>query len=227
MKHFSLPTDDENKKLNIYDVATDMNDNIYVLARLKKPGTEISCWVYQFSKTAELHHEFLLREGHWVRLSVSDGGKVLLLRDWGEVNEYEADGQFVRSFGEEILKIARDITAANDGRVMVVDRSDFRTRVHVFSEDGDHLNKFKLQRSYHEPRIAFHRGSEHVVVAGAEEENNNLLHVGIYTKDGEFVRSTQIHEEGIRDVTGITVTTEGRIAIVTDYGKGNSKVLVL
>ena len=227
VKHFSLPTDDVNTELYIIDVATDMNDNIYVMAGLKEPGAEmIFCCVYKFSKTAELHHKFLLRKGHWYRLLVSDGGKVLLLRHWGgkeTVNEYETDGQFVRSFGEGILEDPQDITAANDGRVMVVGRDD--SCVHIFSEDGDYHNKFKLQRDYLFPRIAFHRASEHVVVAGAKEEKH--LHVEIYNKDGEFVRSTQIHEEGIRFVQGITVTTEGRIAVVTYYGNDNSKVLVL
>ena len=224
VKHFSVPTDDVNTELYIRDVATDMNDNIYVLAGLKKPGAEISYCVYKFSKTAELHHKFLLREGAWGRaLSVSDEGKVLVLRYRGEVDEYETDGQFVRSFREGILKHARDITAANDGRVMVVNRSD--SCVHIFSEDGDYHNKFKLQRDYLLPRTAFHRASEHVVVAGDEEKKH--LHVEIYTKDGEFVRSTQIHEEGIWYVAGITVTTEGRIAVVTYYLTGNSKVFVL
>ena len=32
VKHFSLPTDDDKTELYIVDVATDMNDNIYVLA---------------------------------------------------------------------------------------------------------------------------------------------------------------------------------------------------
>ena len=221
VKHFSVPTDDVNTELYIGDVATDMNDNIFVLAELEKPGTETSRWVYLFSETAELHHKFLLREGAWARLSVSDGGKVLLLRSWGEVNEYEADGQFVRSFGEGILKTARDITAANDGRVMVVDSDN--SCVHIFSEDGDYHNKFKLQRDYLFPTIAFHRASEHVVVASAKEEKH--LHMEIYTKDGEFVRSTQIHEEGISYLRGITVTTEGRIAIVTFYLNRNSKYI--
>ena len=224
VKHFSLPTDDVNTKLYIiYDVATDMTDNIYVLAGLERPGTAISFWVYKFSKTAELHHKFLLREGNWGRLSVSDGTKVLMLRYWEgkyTVDEYET--QFVRSFGEGILRRARDITAANDGRVLVLDR---RSCVHIFSEDGNHLNKFKLQRDYLYPRIAFHRASEHAVVAFIAQIG--LLHVEIYAKDGEFVRSTQIHEKGIKYVTGITVTTEGHIAVVTEYVNDISKVLVL
>ena len=36
VKHFSVPTDDVNTKLYIEDVDTDMNDNIYVMARLRK-----------------------------------------------------------------------------------------------------------------------------------------------------------------------------------------------
>ena len=227
VKHYSVPTDDLNTKLEIYDVATDMKDNIYVLTRLSKHETEVSYWVCKFNKTPDTHHKFLLREKGWLRLSVSDGEKVLALRYWGgkyRVNEYETDGKFVRSFGEEILENVWDITAANDGRVMVVERGD--SCVQVFSEDGDNLNKFKLQRFYNESRIAFHWASEHVVVAGAKR-TNSLLYVGIYTKDGEFVRSTQIHEEGIWDVTGITVTTEGRIAVGARYVNDNRKVLVL
>ena len=237
VKHFSLPTDDVNTWLCIEDIATDMNDNIYVLAVLGEPRTE-SYWVVKFSKTADTHHKFPLRGGWYKALSVNDGGKVLLLRYWKhwkqvrdlrkligrEVCKYETDGQFVRSFGEGILKDAGDITVANDGRVMVVDRDD--SCVDIFSEDGDHHNKFKLERSNSQPRIAFHRASEHVVVADVKERTE-LLHVGIYTKDGEFVHSTQIHEEGMRAVTGITVTTEGRIAVVAYYYNRNSKVLVL
>ena len=35
-----------------------------------------------------------------------------------------------------------DITAANDGRVMVVEL--LASCVHIFNEDGDYLNQFKL-----------------------------------------------------------------------------------
>ena len=80
---------------------------------------------------------------------------------------YDTDGRFVRSFGEETLKCAWDITAANDGRVMVVERDG--SCVHIFSEDGDYLEKFKLQGRDFYLSIAFHRASEHVVMAGAQQ----------------------------------------------------------
>ena len=229
LKILSLPNDDVDTKLDVLDVATDMNDNIYVLVGLKKPGAERGEWaVYKFNNTAELHHKFAMR-GAWGggRLTVTDSGKVLVLRTREVVDVYETDGQFVSSFGENILKWASDITAANDGRVMVVDWDD--SCVHIFSEHRDHLNKFKLQGCYWSPRIAFHRASEHVVVPSVEEEKD-LLHVDIYTKDGEFVRSTQIHEEGINYLDGVIVTTEGRVALVCAYRYSShmpQKVLVL
>ena len=216
VKRLGLPNDDADTKLYVRDVATDMKDNIYVLVALKKPGALRYEWiVYEFNNTADMQHKFPVRRVGWDRLTVTDSGKVLVLRCGdGVVSVYSADGQFVREFGEDILKDAKDITAANDGRVMIVPRGE--SGVHIFSEHGDHLNKFKLQGCYSWPGIAFHWASKHVVVAGIEREKD-LLHVDIYTKDGEFVRSTQIHERGINDLGGVTVTTEGRIAVVCEY----------
>ncbi|XP_078378127.1 uncharacterized protein LOC144661295 [Oculina patagonica] len=215
MSLFSLPKDDVHTKLYVLDVATDMNDRIYVLAILEKPGAERYEYVYEFNNTADLRHKFPVRD--WGGLTVTDSGKVLVLSY--VVDVHETDGQFVRSFGE-VLKVAWDITAANDGRVMILDTSD--SCVHIFSEHGDHLNKFKLQGSYWRPRIAFHRASEHVVLAD-KQRGKDLLLVEVYTKDGEFVRSTQIHNERIGDLRGITVTTEGRIAVAC----GEKKVVVI
>jgi len=135
---------------------------------------------------------------------------------------YDTDGLFVRSFGEGTFKDATDITTANDGRVMVVEGSDSFC-VHIFSEDGVHLNNVNIQgRIYWFPRIAFHRRSGSVVIAAKDED---LLHVEIFTKDGDFVRSTQIHEEGIDSVKGLTVTMDGQIALLLAGYK--SKVLVI
>ena len=123
------------------------------------------------------------------------------------------------------MKNPCDITAANDGRVMVVDWGG--SCVHIFSEDGDYLENFKLQGSYDSCRIAFHQLSEwslseHVVIAGDEEEEP-VVGVEIFTKDGEFVRSSQIHEERIGDISGITVTSYGQIAllVIIDFNRLN------
>ncbi|KAL9965396.1 hypothetical protein ACROYT_G029194 [Oculina patagonica] len=227
IRRFSLPADDVNAKVDVDDVATDVNDNIYVLLRMKKPGDgraepTVQPTVYKFNNTADLLQKFpvrgTVRKGYDCpgRLTVTDSRKVLVSSSDGTsdvVDVYEADGQFVREFGKGILQYTYDITAANDGRVMVVDRDSC---VHIFSEHG----------CYSHSRIAFHRASEHVVVA-SKERRKDLLHVEIYTKDGEFTRSTQIYEKqtGIYVIGGITVTSEGRIAVA--YGLSQGKVYVI
>ena len=240
VKVFGLPTEDVTTSLYIEDVVTDMNDNIFVLTMMGKPGfheserSSRSWWVYKPTKTAELHNRFRLRgEGLYRRLSVRDTGKVMTLRDRTAVEEYDSNEELVHSFGEEILRYAIDITVANDGRVLVLDNYDDSSRsdslradlvVYIFNEHGDHLNKFKLQRDYSlYTSIAFHPAGEHVVVAG-KELDSNLLEVKIYSKDGEFVRSTQIQIcDDFSEVGGIAVNNDGRIAVVTS----NDKVFVL
>ena len=219
IRHFGLLNDDVETKLAIRDVATDNKDNIYVLVRCWKMTAGEEFVVYEFSNTADLHHKFPVRGEDRGRLRVTNS-KVLVM-SWSSVDVYDTDGLFVRSVGEGTLKKAWDITAANDGRVMLMEYDD--SCVHIFSEDGAHLDKFKLQELYSSPRIAFHQLTEHVVIACKRKEEPVVV-VEIFTKDGEFVRSTQIHEQQIR---GMTVTRDGRIALLLQGINDKWKVLVI
>ena len=225
--------DDSGKNLSIVtwavQLATDMNDNIYVL--VEGESGEGQYWIFKFNKTADLHHKFRVRTMGYTfdrcELSVSDSGTVMVLKNnWRGTNivdVYETDGQFVCSFGEQILTSPIDIASVSDGRVMVVHVS----RVDIFSEQGDHLNTFDLQISMVHSRIAFHRASQHVVVVGREDNDTDILHIEIYTKDGEFVRSTSINMGQSYSMTGMAVTTEGRIAVATDLDSLGPKVIII
>ena len=221
VKQSSLSTDEVNT-IFACEVATDMSDNIFVLTKLVKPGSELSYWVYKLTKTADLHHKFRLRgEGWYSGLSVTDKGEVVTLRGCNVVEEYNTDGEFVRSFEKGIIETVKDVIVTNDGRVMVVDQFDHC--VHIFSESGDYLDKFKLQQidcSYES--ITFHRAGEQVVVAGTRV--GKPLQVEVYSKDGEFVYCVEIAIDRriyMYVVTGVTVTTKGRVAYV-----GNGKVFI-
>ena len=217
VKQSSLPTN-EVKTAFAFDVAIDMSDNIFVLIELKKPESQPLFWVCKLTKTADLHHAFRLRgEGKYRGLLVSDKGKVVTLRGANTVEEYDTDGEFVRSFGQGIISSARDIIVANDGRVMVL--GDYY--VHIFSESGDYLDKCKLQqRAYDYKSITFHRAGEQVVAAGILARK--LLQVEVYSKDGEFVHCVEIAiDGGIHFMRRITVTTKGRIAYAA-----NGKVFI-
>ena len=234
---FRLPPliDDSGKELSIksceVQLATDMNDNIYVM--VEGISGEDPYWIFKFNKTADHHHKFRVRtkdhKFERCELSVSDSGTVMVLRgNWSEahiVDVYETDGQFVCSFGEQILMTSGDITTVSDGRVMVLQGSS--SRVHVFSEQGNHLNTFDLQISMVYSRIAFHRASQHVVVVGCKDYDTDILHIEIYTKDGEFVRSTPVNMGQSHPLLGMAVTTEGRIAVATRLDGLGRKVIII
>ena len=233
---FRLPPliDDSGKELSIktwgFRLATDMNDNIYVLVSEKSRMG--SYWIFKFNKTADQHHKFRVEgisfDFEVCKLSVSDSGKVVVLKgdsskEYWIVDVYETNGQLVCSFGQQILSYPCDITTVSDGRVMVVGGWGPRV-VHIFSEQGDHLNKFCLQRSLFSPKIVFHRESQQVAVVDTENFSDKL-YIEIYTKDGEFVRSISTHMgEPFSFPQEVAVTTEGCIAVLTRYP---SKVIVI
>ena len=239
VKRFRLPSliDDSDKELSIktqaVQLATDMNDNIYVLVE-EKSG-EDPYWIFKFNKTADQHHKFRVTtmgcEFQQCILSVSDSGTVVVLKsDWKKecyiVDVYENNGQFVCSFGGQNLTIMCDITTVSDNRVMVVQGCN-PTDVHIRSEQGGFLNKFDLQRSLDTPKIAFHRESQQVVVVGGEGLFPDIFYIEIYTKDGEFVRSTLFHMGEPSSLQGIALTTEGRIALAIWSLKLGKKVIII
>ena len=233
---FRLPPliDDSGKQLSIKTwvvrLATDMNDDIYVL--VNEESRMGSYWIFKFNKTADQHHKFRVErigfDFELCELSVSDSGKVLVLKgeqskEYWIVDVYETNGQLVCSFGQQILSYPCDITTVSDGRVMVLQERGPEV-VHIFSEQGDHLNKFCLQRSVFSPKIVFHRESQQVALVDTDNILGKL-YIEIYTKDGEFVRSISIHMgKSFSSLQGIAVTTEGCIAVVTRYP---SKVIVI
>ena len=229
---FNPQTDDADTKLDILDVATaGEDDRIYLLVGLKKPGAEK--WekeVQVFNKTGDLQHKFpVRRSGDWDKLTVSKQrgkkrGKILLLAD-NVVDIHEPSGEFVCSFGGGVFRLATDITATCDGRVMIVDLGD--DSLYIFDVEGHQLGKFniKYERDVYY-RIACHPTSYHVVLAGGERATERLT-LAIYTVNGEFVRRIQLDEE-VYLQGGITVTVEGHIAValITDKHE-KEKVIVV
>ena len=237
---FKPQADDADTELQIFDVASDMNSNTYVLVwRLSNPGAmfdfdrrykrEVQVW----KKTGELLHKFFVKGTYFVygKLSVSkDKVLVLTYTDQDElvVDVYERDGGYVHSIGAGILKSVADIAAVNEGRVIVLHRD--ASWVHVFTEDGKQLSNFNIDTEGYYSRMACHPVSGHLVVAG-KERSTNSLRVVIYNNDGKLVRTIVIDKEKILWLGGITVTVEGRIAVaaLTMFGEllGDVKVIVL
>ena len=115
----------------VCQVATDMNDNIYVLIRLW-PLTESFVEdypgkVYVFDCNVHLLHKFSLKEelisvGLGPSLTVNDKNKVLVLRQprcSQRKPTFEVYLTDVGSFGDGILKKPDNIAAPNDCRTLV------------------------------------------------------------------------------------------------------------
>ena len=234
--YFSLPVHNvDQARLDVFDVAVDLNDNFYVLVSLSKrndPGFEFV--VYMFNENGEVHHQFPVKgDGEWSVFSamiVDSKRKVVItvtrrLESGYLLDVYENDGQFVCSFGEGLLRSVTDLALATDDRVIVLDRNAF---VHTFSEHGDHLSEFKLLTCQLCTRgIAFYHSSEHVVVADIEVDH---VYLHIYTKDGELVRSTQTHVNGIYPFQReMIVIAEGYVALLSGLKlfRGTGRVFIL
>lgn len=227
---FNPQIGDAGTKSAFLDVATDLNSNTYVLVGLRRPGAqEYEHEGQVFNKAADLQHRFPpVRVMDWGKLTVNRNN-VMVLRWIGDkhaVDVYEHGGRFICNFAieEGMSKDAKDITAANDDRVIILGDSC----VHILTEEGNYLSKFYINIEGDCCTITCHPAGEHVVVPGKEPGKRRLL-VAIYTTDGEFVRSIQLLEENTHGIRGITATMEGRIAVLIQEFSvlTNYKVIVL
>ncbi|XP_078368916.1 uncharacterized protein LOC144652735 [Oculina patagonica] len=237
MTSSSLPMYGTNRFI-IQGIATDQEDNMYLLVSWYI-HRDLGSLVCVFDKNANLNHKFNLKEGsRGFLITVNANNKVFVVVERSQhMQVYKTNGQFVHSFGENILKHPCDITAANDGCVMVLESREYNNCVHLFSAEGDHLSRFTMDESKpHHPRfIAFLRATEQAVVLSVEYNHDSgvkyprMLHV--YTKHGEFVRSIHLDEESMIvriDSRGITVTKDGRVAMcVFEESISKYKVYIL
>jgi len=214
MEHFSLPVHnvDQVRSSEMLAVAVDMNDNIYVLARLYKHNdTRFEFVLYTCNTTGEVHHKFTLKKDVAHPVMLVDSKRKVLIIGWRSlsscVDVYENDGQFVRSFGVGLSSVI-DMALTSDDRVLVLNSN---SQVLMYSEHGDFVSEFQLSCPAY--RIAFHHSSEHFVAATEDEHGYLCLH--IYTKDGELelVRSTEINVGSLYGK--IKVTADGHVALLS------------
>ena len=216
---FIPQTDDTKTEIKIADlVIDDVSGKIYLLIELfntQRFGHEVQV----LNQTADLQYKFPVIYGK--RLIVS-GSKLVILDVW-KAHVYNQNGEFERSF--EFSKTRGDkylfhCTATHDGRILIMHRkgdfSDYHC-VHVFTMEGQEMAKFKsgvgldLDYMLFSPRSA----GEHVVIAGYNFEDG-IITVESYTVDGKRVRRILLRDKslvGFRRLQGITVTTEGHIAV--------------
>ena len=222
---------------DVLSVTTDCRNNLFILIRADKYHHKI----YVFSNGIhKLSSELFLSE-QFVHCSliVNESSEIFVLIEEKEskcsaVEVYKADGTFVDSFGQGVLKEPKDMTFDNEQhRLMVLDRvDDGDDRILVFTEQRRHLEEESFRVVASEP-IAFHSVSKHVAVSSANtSEPGRLVKISIYDENHKCVscihQGEERNEKEERKLVPpkIAVTKDGRIAILAGF-VSDCKVIVV
>ena len=233
---FGLPTEDNDSRFDsLTAVATDKDDNIYVLVDGCENRTTTS-HMCVFNKQAHFCQKFSVgfkfaaetvkvKDNHLLipgRFSPGGDSSSMELRDYVVV--FKTDGARIGDFSEKTISRNRDITAVDDGNVMVLDSASC---VYVFTDitaDYDDVDDFdrplntsvaryrrKFPVAADARAIAFHWISGYVIVASQTPDGRSQ--VLLYSKEGKLERSIDLELEKGAEIKAATVTTDGRICI--------------
>lgn len=239
-----------NRRKRAVAVATDGDDNIYVLTfcREDRLMTEISVFDKTNSSERKVLVEckfkastFIVKDNHLLVPGRFDPGLSSITLDDELRNGYvlmcNTDGKRIGRFSEKEIGILLDITADDNGNVMVLTKSSC---VYVFAlitaNNGDDdpgqdhasnsnlarfLNKFEV--APFACAIAFHWPTGNLVVASSSEiDPGSPSRVLLYSMEGNLERSIDIKLEDTESIQAAIVSSDGSICVATD-----SKVLVL
>jgi len=213
---------------HICDVSTDVNNNAYLLVCLRESGTDI-CEVQVFTKTG-MCNRFPVRDDS-ARLTVSHDR--VFVAKWNVIAVYELNGMRAGSFQVGINGRVRDIAAGSDGQIFVlVCEANGKNIAHVFTEDGQQQNKFRVDSKEDDySGLASYPSGESIVLSGVERKTRRLK-VAMHRKDGVFNRSVTIGkgrlEANLISLLGIpiAVTNDGSVAISFSDQEDRRKALV-
>ena len=207
------------------DVATDHQDNVYVLA-----NSTLCSRIHVFDKHGNKCRHFDLRgiiEGKLVTVDRNENVFVLgaeILDSTTVVQVYDLDGRFVNGFELEQSPCRLSyITFSSDAEIMIMENHLFESNVLVFDSQGNYLRN--IWKPYSRSVMTFHLATEHVLIANRHYRNNVTIH--IFTKDGRIVRSIITTDlDNIHSLSGLAVTTEGRIAVLCSTKEKHVVVVV-
>ena len=220
----------------ICSVVTDREDKIFVLTKIDKYHHKVDL----FDKDGKLLKRFPLEEGLVCCSPVINDSNELFVVIENQKNDskqstiyaYKSDGKPIihKGFGQDILMEPTDMTVANGGLLMVLNRNG---HVVTFDKDGKHLPERDFYHKGDSPAnaLAFHSESEHVVISSLEP--GFFVNISIYDKSGACVHN--IHQGGEQMTKKeqrecvppkIALTKDGNIAVLVG-SVGECKVVVL
>ena len=245
---FGLPAEAEDScsRARIIAVATDRDDNIYAVVNGYEDRKKPVSYMYVFNKQTHFSHKFLVshefsakrlmvKDDHLLVPGEFDPGTIVSAKRTCDfelveyITVYKKDGTHIGYVSEQTLAGIQDVTAVDDGRIMVL---NYDSCVYVFADvttdhGVDHLYNPRASRFLRkfpvvpEARaIAFHWATGHVIIASEISETRSQ--VLLYSKEGNLERNIDIALEMEDWIGAAAVTTDGRICVATE-----SKVLVM
>ena len=217
---------------DICGVATDHEDNIFVLVMIDKFHFK----VFLFDKDGQLLNKFPLKEGVHSSMVINQRGELLVLGEEKDtkrfaVQKYKtSNGKSDKIFGQDILEEPKDITVTHGGHCLVLNRNG---RVTVFDAEGNHRKEldFDYADDALAEAIAFHSESNHVVISNLQPEYRVKVSIFNEHRDCErsiFQGAEQLIRKEQRECVPpkITVTKNGNTAILSGF-VGECKVIVV
>ena len=220
----------------ICSVVTDCEDKIFVLTKIDKYHHKVDL----FDKDGKLLKRFPLEEGLVCCSPVINDSNELFVMIENQKNDskqstiyaYKSDGKPIihKGFGQDILMEPTDMTVANGGLLMVLNRNG---HVVTFDKDGKHLPERDFYHEGDSPAkaLAFHSKSEHVVISSLEP--GFFVNISIYDERLACVHNIyqggeQMTKKEQRECVPpkIALTKDGNIAVLVG-SVGECKVVVL
>ena len=220
----------------ICSVVTDREGNIFVLTKIDKYHHKVDL----FDKDGKLLKRFPLEEGLVCCSPVINDSNELFVVIENQKNDskqstiyaYRSDGKPIihKGFGQDTLMEPTDMTVANGGLLMVLNRNG---HVVTFDKDGKHLPERDFYHKGDSPAnaLAFHSESEHVVISSLEP--GFFVNISIYDKRRACVHNIyqggeQMTKKEQRECVPpkIVLTKDGNIAVLAG-SVGECKVVVL
>lgn len=231
-------------------VATDNDDNIYLCVETRWNSSferntspfRTVCHICVFKNHARAHfsHSFFVRYNFKAVGVMVVGDHVIVpgralrgpsprFQQNDYIVVYKRNGTLVGNISDQKLECIQGITAVNDSRIMVLDKS---SSLFVFADvtgdyGFDHLQNRRasclLQNFSVTDKacaIAFHPATGHVIIVSRTSEKRTQ--VLLYSKNGDLERGIDIALEEEDLIRAAVMTADGRICVATD-----SKVLVL
>lgn len=207
---------------SIRDVATDREDNVYAMT--------FSSTITVFDKDGKLDRVFGVRPIEYLGISVTVTANrkvcVLMVNSQNceanyRVAVHQADGETVNNFSvpQCLGKKPSCIISGSEDHVMVwssdVHNVHYEANlIHFFDAEGNLLKSLTCHVSPLLPVrvMAFHQSTEHILIPSRKYDGT--LNIQIRTEDGTPVRILHMETDKVCSVSGITVTSDGRIVVL-------------